>query len=346
MPAATTQQASVSIEDEAFEAEQRLDLLQKMAHLCEEVETLEDSVTLLQQLLLIEPGNLDARSLLRNIQIDLHEQDSALNKPIQALKVQTLLSQAVSTESLKERLGVVEKALTLNPFHMKANMLLASSAREMNLHRVAAFGYETMLQRQPHDMRLLQPLAKLYEEMGDHKSACSVLEDILDQDPDDVDASELLITARKHVQAAEKEKAGGVKSDAEPAPLDGEDAEEVIAKLRAQLSEVQEMLKPLLGQIETAGGATPEQKAELQHTTRHIQQLHLAMLKEEARMEPDDMELQWILGEKRYETGHYATAYTNFETTSHDQDFRHDSFIRMGHCLVQKAYQEAYYSQQ
>jgi predicted O-linked N-acetylglucosamine transferase (SPINDLY family) len=182
--------------------------LEKLASFADEIHTLEEAVLILQQLLAIMPEDVQARHLLRSIQINDYEHHNQLDKTINALKIQAILAGAATITDPVKRVALAEEALALNPYHVKANVLLATAASAAQLTKVAAFAYETLAHRFPEDKAYLHRLGEIYEKRGDLIEAQAVYEEITELDPDDVEAHEKMmkVSGRLKLEPAKKEK--------------------------------------------------------------------------------------------------------------------------------------------
>lgn len=313
--------------------------LQKLADYAAEIQTVEEAVLILQQLLSLDPGDLDARHLLRSIEIADYETNSKLDKTINALKVQTLLAKAVSTRDPAKRMELAEEALALNPYHQRANELLASSALEAQLSKVAAFAYETLVHRYPEDKPLLRKLADLYIMRQDTAEACAVLQEILDLDPDDIETQEKLLKLQRQSESAPPA-AKHQDAAANAIPDDVPDS----SAIAAEIQDTEDQIGSLKNQVREDPSLRDINQQQIESLRAHIEHLHrLERLAECRRLRriceqnPEDPHAAFDLGDALIEAGLWAAAAKAFDEAAADPELREPAFVAQALCAVQSA---------
>ena len=165
------------------------------------------AITLLQSVLTEEPLFLDGRRLLRVVEIMKYQALSNFNKQMLSVKVGSAamkLSSAAKKEPA-EQFQMAEEVLALDPFHPKANALIADAGTKLGFPEFRSFAYETLAQGKPDDKVVLNTLASTYMELKSFEKAIKTYQRILEIDPRDGDA----LSGLKNAHAAESSKSGG-----------------------------------------------------------------------------------------------------------------------------------------
>jgi tetratricopeptide (TPR) repeat protein len=165
------------------------------------------AISLIQAVLKDEPLFLDGRRYLRAIEIQKYEALSSFNKQMLGMKVGSSamkLSGAAKKEPA-EQLLLAEEVLTLDPYHPKANALVAEAGIALGYPEFEAFSYETLAKGKPKDKAILNTLAQAYMKMKEAAKAEKTYERILEIDPRDGDA----LSGLKNASAAGASRSGG-----------------------------------------------------------------------------------------------------------------------------------------
>ncbi|HSI84282.1 MAG TPA: tetratricopeptide repeat protein [Candidatus Methylacidiphilales bacterium] len=196
-----------------------LAILQKLVEMAPEAQSISDIIAILQQVIRIMPTMLEARHLLRTIEISQFETALSFTIPLMNVQVEMILAKA-GGKTPKEIMDSAEEALAVNPYHAKANQMLAKAALELRYYDVAAFAYETHVQNEPEDKESLHRLADVYAQSENLSESKEVYEQILELDPDDGEASDRLRLVKKRLDLklkAEAEAKAKAEEEAEAA---------------------------------------------------------------------------------------------------------------------------------
>jgi tetratricopeptide (TPR) repeat protein len=309
-------------------------VLQSLVTLAGKAATLPEMVLLLQQLIAVRPSHLRARHLLRSMEIILYDQTSRLGHSMTHLKAQTLLARAGANKVLEEKIVIIEEALASDPFNLKANLMLAQTAREMHLLPVAAFAYEMVVQENPEERAHQHELGLLYEHTKDWVEARSVYHEILQLDPDDLIAQEGMQRVLRELEQAQAPVAAPEAAAAEP-ELD-----------EAQLAEISGRLQQLKTQLEryqrSAGQPiAQDQGKEREHTIAKLmtekRTLNLKMARYKFNQAPQDVELQFQLAVACEESEVFGQALALFEQLKDIDSRRDTAMVHMGNCYIREA---------
>jgi tetratricopeptide (TPR) repeat protein len=147
------------------------------------------TLTLMQPLLKQVPLFLEGRRVLRTAAIQKFKGVGTLAKTMinaQALTILARLSTGKRTP--EEALAIAEEALAIDPYHIKANNVIADSGRGINGLELAAFSYETIKEGNPKNKANLFALGDVYMELREPEKAEAAYDAILAFDPIDGDA--------------------------------------------------------------------------------------------------------------------------------------------------------------
>ncbi len=333
-------------------------LLQELDKIAGDVKDIGEVIVVLQEVLKLFPTSIELRSLLRTIEIERFEESSKLGYRLSTLKVQVLLikgSQALPNEPDKA-LALAEEILALNPYHEKANELLAKAALSLNFLKVAEFAYETIAQSKPDDVNGLHRLAEIYVKSQDFCEAISVYQQILNLTPHDFDAREGMAHAKRCLTF---EKDVNANLQANPLTPLSEDWGRNLPKnqkvktqkigdpnyhrktpdveaLTAQLQFWDQKIEALREEFEQ----NPDVETELNETILHRAGIYLTGVEQQASLYPDDSELQFEFGEALAAVGRYPEALKALESALHDQSLKWLCFSRMAQYIVKRMLQE------
>ena len=107
-----------------------------------------------------------------------------------------------------EQMAVAEEVLAFDPYHVKANTIIAEAGATLGFPEFKAFAFETLADGKPTDKAVLNTLAESYMELKDAAKAEQTYERILKIDPRDGDA----LSGLKNASAAHASKSGGWES--------------------------------------------------------------------------------------------------------------------------------------
>jgi tetratricopeptide (TPR) repeat protein len=165
------------------------------------------TISLLQGVLKTEPLFLEGRRFLRAVEIQKYKGTSTFNKQMLNVKASSAamkLSGAGKKEPA-EQMNLAEEVLALDPFHAKANALIAEAGTILGFPGFKAFAYETLAEGKPGDKAILNLLAATYMELKDAVKAEKTYERILEIDPRDGEA----LSGLKNASAAGASRSGG-----------------------------------------------------------------------------------------------------------------------------------------
>ncbi|MEM1060653.1 MAG: tetratricopeptide repeat protein, partial [Verrucomicrobiota bacterium] len=302
-----------------------------------DVRTPRDAGLVLSKLIELEPRNLEARELRRQIQMHNYERDTTLNKPILALKTQSILSKATDdgTEPLL-RLEIAEEALELNPYHHKANLLLADAARQLSWGPMVTLAYETLCRRYPGNRGYELELAHIYYQHEEPRRALAIYEAILEEDPDDLDAHEAAVRLERELEET------GEAGEAPPEPELPSDR--VVEELESQLKELETEYNCLQKDIQRLSRLDQSTRDLRDELGQRVDMAHLDLLEAETLRHPEDLEITYHLAQAREKVGLYLEAIDAYRELLEDPDLQEEALLAMTACLVCRSYQQHAYA--
>jgi len=302
-----------------------------------DVQTPWDALMVLDKRLEVDPQQHDARELRRRIHMWSYDQDAKINKPILALKVQSTLAKADPDLDPKSRLEIAEAALAINPYHHKANELLAEAARRLGWGPVVTLAYATLCYRYPNNKAYAMELARIHEMHQDPEKAIRIYQEMLEDDPDDLEADEALMRVEREW---EEERAATKNEDQEEKEIPDD---RVIVELEKQLKELegeQESLREEMNRMARIDDSTRQMMAE---RVQRVDMAHLDLLEAETLRHPEDMEIVYHLGQAREKVGLFGEAYEAYDQLLLGSNAVEEAMVCLTRCLISRCYQQYAY---
>lgn len=147
----------------------------------------EYAISLLQAVLSDAPGFLEARKVLRKCSIQVHGVANK-KKGLFGMSGGGMSMMKLSSQAKKDPLAalpLIEKELEKDPANDQANELLFDVAIKLELPETAAFALETIRTYAPENIKSLHKLAEFYSVNNDPNKAVEVYNDIIKQSPTD-----------------------------------------------------------------------------------------------------------------------------------------------------------------
>jgi tetratricopeptide (TPR) repeat protein len=164
------------------------------------------AITLLQATLKDEPLFLEGRRFLRAVEIQKYEATGSFARQMTSMKMTGgMMKFSSGKKTPEEQLIQAEEILAQDPYHLKANVMIAEAGVALGYLEFKCFAYETLAKGKPTDKAILNSLAEAYMEAKDAAKAEKTYERILEIDPRDGDA----LSGLKNASAANASKTGG-----------------------------------------------------------------------------------------------------------------------------------------
>ena len=153
-----------------------------------ERQNLDYAISILEQVVLREPGFLEARQALRAAQMKKHGSGggffkkmigSASNSPLLAKGLMAL------RKNPAEAMQLAEQMLSSDPNSQSANKLLADAALAAELPKTACFALEVARKQAPKDIEMRRSYARALSAAGMEDKSEEVYQELVSENPDD-----------------------------------------------------------------------------------------------------------------------------------------------------------------
>jgi len=156
---------------------------------------LDYAVTLLMQVLRLEPGFYEAREALRATQHKRVTGKRSFFKKFVGSANSLTRGQVALRSNPHDAILIAEEALNEDPSNSAAHELLAAAAMAVGLPKTAILSLEVAFRHKPSDRKLALELADALGQLGNRARAEKILRDLLRVDPRDTEANERLKNA-------------------------------------------------------------------------------------------------------------------------------------------------------
>ncbi|HEY8965075.1 MAG TPA: hypothetical protein VIM58_01445 [Candidatus Methylacidiphilales bacterium] len=165
------------------------------------------AISLIQNLLKLEPGFVEGRRYLRAVEIAKYKTLSAMSKKLNDVKTMAgaMRASGAVKKNPADALVSAEEVLALDPYHEKANDVLFEAGQALELYDVAILAYETLAEGNPKKTDKLQQLADLCMRIENFEKAIWAYDKIVAVDPRNTDAQ----SGAKNAAARFASKSGG-----------------------------------------------------------------------------------------------------------------------------------------
>jgi tetratricopeptide (TPR) repeat protein len=150
------------------------------------------AIELYQEILQLEPNDVDARRSLRAVEVRQAKETGTSRTTAIFKNLGTYIKLILPSKNYEGRLMDCEKYLQSDPTNPKVLKKLATAAYNAGYRETAIAVLEDLRTQQPDDVEGLQMLMGTYRESGDTQKALDVCRDILKRAPDDREASQAL----------------------------------------------------------------------------------------------------------------------------------------------------------
>lgn len=149
------------------------------------------AIDLLQNLLKQEPEFLTGRQMLRRAEVTRAKTEKKGFFNISTAPLAVMKAQRELKKDPTKTIELVEKVLEMGPYNLQANMLLKDAAVAADYPEIAIFAMETLLENDPHDVKVLHELGRLYHQYKQSDKAVEIYNRISEIDPVDLEAVKL-----------------------------------------------------------------------------------------------------------------------------------------------------------
>ena len=156
-----------------------------------ELRNLAYAISLLQEILKLEPEFLTGRQLLRRTEVTKSKSAKKSFFSISTAPIGVMKAQREIKRDPRAAVEMLEEILEGEPYNRQANLLLKEAAMAAGWSDIAVFALQTLLEENPRDAKVLNELGRLYHELGDHENEVEIYNQLIAINPLDAQALRL-----------------------------------------------------------------------------------------------------------------------------------------------------------
>jgi tetratricopeptide (TPR) repeat protein len=149
------------------------------------------AISLLQEILKLEPEFLTGRQLLRRAEVTKSKSAKKSFFNISTAPIGVMKAQREIKKDPKLAAELLEEVLEAEPYNRQANLLLKEAALAAGWSEIAVFALRTLLEENPRDAKVLNELGRLYHDLGDHENEVEIYNQLTAINPLDAQALRL-----------------------------------------------------------------------------------------------------------------------------------------------------------
>src|SRR5712691_4164302 len=144
------------------------------------------AIELSQNVLKQEPEFLTGRQMLRRAEVTQSKMEKKGFFNVSTAPLGVIKAQRELKKDPKKTIELIEKVLETGPYNAQANMFLKDAAVAAGYPEVAIFAMETLLEKDPRDVKVLHELGRLYHQYDQSDKAVEVYNRISEINPIDL----------------------------------------------------------------------------------------------------------------------------------------------------------------
>jgi tetratricopeptide (TPR) repeat protein len=149
------------------------------------------AISLLQEILRQEPEFLTGRQLLRRTEVTKNKSTRKGFFNLSTASIGVMKAQREIKKDPKRAVEMLEEVLEAEPYNHQANLFLKEAALAAGWPEIGVFALQTLLEKNPQDVKVLQELGRLYHDLRDYENEVEVYSQITAIDPLDTGALRL-----------------------------------------------------------------------------------------------------------------------------------------------------------
>ena len=149
------------------------------------------TISLLQEILKQEPEFLTGRQLLRRTEVAKSKSAKKGFFNISTAPIGLMKAHREIKKDPKRAVEILEDVLEAEPYNRQANLFLKEAALAAGWPEIGVFALQTLLEKNPREVKVLHELGHLYHDLEDHENEVEVYNQITAIDPLDVQALRL-----------------------------------------------------------------------------------------------------------------------------------------------------------
>ena len=167
-----------------------------------ELRNFDYAISLLQEILKLEPEFLTGRQLLRRTEATKSKSAKKSFFSISTAPIGVMKAQREIKKDPRRAVEMLEEVLQGEPYNRQANLLLKEAAMAAGWSETAVFALQTLLEENPRDVKVLNELGRLYHELGDHENEVEIYNRLTAINP--LDAQSLRLSKDASARASMK----------------------------------------------------------------------------------------------------------------------------------------------
>ena len=167
-----------------------------------ELRNFDYAISLLQEILKLEPEFLTGRQLLRRTEATKSKSAKKSFFSISTAPIGVMKAQREIKKDPRKAVEMLEEVLQGEPYNRQANLLLKEAAMAAGWSETAVFALQTLLEENPRDVKVLNELGRLYHELGDHENEVEIYNRLTAINP--LDAQSLRLSKDASARASMK----------------------------------------------------------------------------------------------------------------------------------------------
>ena len=167
-----------------------------------ELRNFDYAISLLQEILKLEPEFLTGRQLLRRTEATKSKSAKKSFFSISTAPIGVMKAQREIKKDPSAAVEMLEEVLEGEPYNRQANLLLKEAAMAAGWSETAVFALQTLLEENPRDLKVLNELGRLYHELGDHENEVEIYNRLTAINP--LDAQSLRLSKDASARASMK----------------------------------------------------------------------------------------------------------------------------------------------
>jgi len=149
------------------------------------------AISLIQEILKLEPEFLTGRQLLRRAEVTKSKSAKKSFFNISTAPIGVMKAQREIKKDPKRAVEMLEEVLEGEPYNRQANLLLKEAAIAAGWSEIAVFALRTLLEANPRDVKVLNELGRLYHELDDHENEVEIYNQLTKINPLDAQSLRL-----------------------------------------------------------------------------------------------------------------------------------------------------------
>jgi tetratricopeptide (TPR) repeat protein len=291
------------------------------------------AISLLQEILKLEPEFLAGRQLLRRAAVEKQKSAKKRLFNMSTAVVSIMKAQRELKKDPKLAIEMIEKVLEEEPYNRQANLVLKEAAMAAGWPEIGVFALQTALEEKPRDTKILHELGRLHRELGQSEREVEIYNQLSEIDPTDAEALRL----GKDAAARASIKTGGWMQAETYRDLIKDKDVSAALEPQSRKPHPPESLEQQIEEIYAQHQAEPQsvdlaRRLGVLHAQRRDLESAIAWSRYAADLNPTDLQLRLELGERLVEAGRPREALPELQRARQNPSARLKAMNLLGCC--------------